>query len=61
MQFFLVYMVIVSQVFYEKHDVDIYGHTGRIAIEVYISKVPRYPDGSPIVVAVQGGAWATPF
>lgn len=40
---------------FEQHDVNIMGHTGRIALRVYVPTIPLYYSGSPVVVAVQGG------
>ena len=51
----LVVLALFGNLWYETHDVDIRGHTGRIAIRMYVPTVPRYIDGSPVVVTVQGG------
>ncbi len=51
----LLVAVLTGNMLYEMHDVDIMGHAGRIALRVYVPKIPRYQSGAPIVVGVQGG------
>ena len=52
---FVLLLAMLNSIWFETHDVDIQGHVGRIAVRVYVSTVPRYSDGSPIVVGVPGG------
>ena len=51
----LVTLAVLGSMWYELYNVDITGHTGRIAVQVYVPTIPRYVDGSPVVVAVKGG------
>ncbi len=51
----LLLLAIASNMWYESYDVDIMGHSGRIALQVHVPKMPRYHTGSPVVVYAPGG------
>ena len=57
----LLVVMLLGNIMFETHDVYINGHTGRIAVRVYVPTAPRYSDGAPVFVAIQGGMGSNNF